>query len=56
MELSLLLMQEIITIYGKDPYHDTLGDRFIYVLAQAHQKTGLEKITIPDITIIARIP
>ncbi|TFH83391.1 ATP-binding protein [Segatella hominis] len=35
-------------IYGKDPYHDTLGDRFIYVLAQAHQKTGLRAVILID--------
>ncbi len=35
-------------IYGKDPYHDTLGDRFIYVLAQAHRKTGLRAVILID--------
>ena len=35
-------------IYGKDPYHDTLGDRFIYLLAQAHQKTGLRAVVLID--------
>ena len=35
-------------IYGKDPYHDTLGDRFCYVLKAAHEKTGLRAVVLID--------
>lgn len=35
-------------IYGKDPFHDTLGDRFCYVLKAAHQKTGLRAVVLID--------
>ena len=35
-------------IYGKDPYHDTLGDRFGYVLKAAHQKTGQRAVVLVD--------
>lgn len=35
-------------IYGKDPYHETLGDRFCYVLKAAHEKTGLRAVVLID--------
>jgi len=35
-------------VYGKDPYHDTLGDRFCYVLKSAHEKTGLRAVVLID--------
>ncbi len=35
-------------IYGKDPYHDTLGDRFCYILRAAHEKTGLRAVVLID--------
>ncbi len=36
------------SIYGKDPFHDTLGDRFCYVLKAAHKKTGLRAVVLID--------
>ncbi len=35
-------------IYGKDPYHDTLGDRFAYILKAAHERTGLRAVVLID--------
>lgn len=35
-------------IYGKDPFHDTLGDRFSYVLKAAHEKTGQRAVVLVD--------
>ena len=35
-------------IYGKDPYHDTLGSRFAYVLKAAHKKTGNRAVVLVD--------
>ena len=35
-------------IYGKDPFHDTLGDRFCYVLKSAHEKTGQRAVVLID--------
>ena len=35
-------------IYGKDPFHDTLGDRFCYVLKSAHKKTGQRAVVLID--------
>ncbi len=35
-------------IYGKDPFHDTLGDRFCYVLKAAHLKTGQRAVVLVD--------
>lgn len=34
--------------YGKDPDHETLGDRFAYVLHEAHNKTGLPCVVLVD--------
>lgn len=34
--------------WGKDPYNDALGDRFAYVLNQAHVKTGLPSVVLID--------
>ena len=34
--------------YGKDPIKTTLGDRFIYVLAQAHKKYGRRAVVLID--------
>ena len=36
------------TAYGKDPLMTTLGDRFTYVLAQAHKKTGKRVVVLID--------
>ena len=35
-------------VYGKDPYHDTLGDRFGYVLKAAHEKSGQRAVVLID--------
>ncbi len=35
-------------IYGKDPFHDTLGDRFCHVLKAAHEKTGQRAVVLID--------
>lgn len=35
-------------VYGKDPFHDTLGDRFCYVLKAAHEKTGQRAVVLVD--------
>lgn len=35
-------------IYGRDPFHDTLGDRFCYVLKAAHEKTGHRAVVLID--------
>ena len=35
-------------VYGKDPYHDTLGDRFCHVLKSVHEKTGLRAVVLID--------
>ena len=35
-------------IYGKDPIYDDLGKRFVYVLAQAHQKYGRRAVVLID--------
>ena len=34
--------------YGKDPIKSTLGDRFTYVLAQAHKKYGRRAVVLID--------
>lgn len=34
--------------WGKDPYRSTLGDRFAYVLQQAHTKTGQPAVVLVD--------
>lgn len=34
--------------YGKDPFGTTLGDRFAYVLAQAHAQTGHRAVVLVD--------
>lgn len=34
--------------WGKDPYNDALGDRFAYVLHQAHEQTGLPSVVLID--------
>jgi hypothetical protein len=34
--------------WGRDPYHDTEGDRFAYVLHQAHKETGLPCVVLVD--------
>lgn len=36
------------SLWGKDPFHDTLGDRFAYVLHQAHEKTGRGCVVLVD--------
>ena len=38
--------QEVI--YGKDPFHDTLGDRFSYILKAAHEKTEQLAVVLID--------
>ncbi len=35
-------------IYGKDPFYDTLGDRFCHVLKAAHEKTGQRAVVLID--------
>ena len=35
-------------IYGKAPFASTLGDRFIGVLRNAHEKTGLRAVVLID--------
>lgn len=50
-ELDLALMGYIESwesVWGRDPYHDTAGDRFAYVLHQAHVKTGLPCVVLVD--------
>ncbi len=34
--------------WGRDPYRNTLGSRFAYVLRQAHLKTGLPAVVLVD--------
>lgn len=34
--------------WGKDPYQEDLGARFVYVLRQAHEKTGLRCVVLID--------
>ncbi|MBQ8265886.1 MAG: AAA family ATPase [Bacteroides sp.] len=34
--------------YGRDPYKQALGDRFIYVLAQAARKYGRRSVVLID--------
>lgn len=34
--------------YGKDPDNDTLGDRFAYVLHEAHRQTGMPCVVLVD--------
>lgn len=34
--------------YGKDPIGTTLGDRFAYVLSQAHEQTGRRAVVLVD--------
>ena len=34
--------------YGRDPYHNSIGDRFAYVLAAAHRQTGLRCVVLID--------
>lgn len=35
-------------VYGKDPFHDTIGDRFAHVLKAAHEKTGRRAVVLID--------
>lgn len=35
-------------IYGRDSMSNTLGDRFIYMIAQAHKQTGLRAVVLVD--------
>jgi len=44
--IGFVEMQE--AVYGKDPFHDTLGDRFCYVLKSAHEKTGQRAVVLID--------
>lgn len=49
-------LQQILTDYvaewegqwGRDPYRNSLGDRFAYVLRQAHVKTGQPAVVLVD--------
>ena len=34
--------------YGRDPYHNSIGDRFAYVLKSAHQQTGYRCVVLID--------
>lgn len=35
-------------LYGRAPYHSSLGDRFAYVLKSAHKQTGLRCVVLID--------
>ena len=41
-------VEENEALYGRDQYHNTLGDRFAYVLKAAHQQTGLRCVVLID--------
>ena len=41
-------VEEQEACYGRDPYHNTIGDRFAYVLKKAHQQTGLRCVVLVD--------
>ena len=36
------------SVYGKDPFYSDLGKRFVYVLQQAHKKTGRRAVVLID--------
>ena len=41
-------VEEQEALYGRDPYHNSIGDRFAYVLKAAHQQTGLRCVVLID--------
>ena len=41
-------VEEQEAIYGRDPYRNSLGDRFAYVLKAAHEQTGLRCVVLID--------
>ena len=41
-------IEEQEAVYGRDPYHNSIGDRFAYVLKAAHQQTGLRCVVLID--------
>ena len=41
-------VEEQEAVYGRDPYHKSIGDRFAYVLKSAHQQTGLRCVVLVD--------
>ena len=41
-------VEEQEAVYGRDPYHHSIGDRFAYVLKTAHQQTGLRCVVLID--------
>ena len=41
-------VEEQEALYGRDPYHNSIGDRFAYVLKSAHRQTGLRCVVLVD--------
>ena len=41
-------VEEQEACYGRDPYHNMMGDRFAYVLKKAHQQMGLRCVVLVD--------
>ena len=41
-------VEEQEAVYGRDPYHNSIGDRFAYVLKTAHQQAGLRCVVLID--------
>ena len=41
-------VEEQEAMYGRDPYHNSIGDRFAYVLKTAHRQTGLRCVVLID--------
>ena len=41
-------IEEQEAMYGRDPYHNSIGDRFAYVLKAAHEQTGLRCVVLID--------
>ena len=41
-------IEEQEALYGRDPYHNSIGDRFAYVLKAAHEHTGLRCVVLID--------
>ena len=41
-------VEEYEALYGRDPYRNSIGDRFAYVLKAAHRQTGLRCVVLVD--------
>ena len=41
-------VEEQEALYGRDPYRNSIGDRFAYVLKAAHRQTGLRCVVLID--------